>query len=84
MSNTSKAVDVLTKMIVEVAQNATKNASYDKTTFGVVKKKTPSGYIVSAFGKECNIQSNQDFSLYERVAVTAPQGDYSNLLIRKI
>ena len=76
MSNTSKAVDVLTKMIVEVAQNAIENASYDKTT--------PSGYIVSAFGKECNIQSNQDFSLYERVAVTAPQGDYSNLLIRKI
>ena len=46
MSNASKAVDVLTKMIVEVAQNAIKNASYDKTTFGVVKKKTPSGYIV--------------------------------------
>ena len=43
MSNTSKAVDVLTKMIVEVAQNAIENASYDKTTFGVVKKKTPSG-----------------------------------------
>ena len=84
MSNTSKAVDVLTKMIVEVAQNAIENASYDKTTFGVIKEKTASGYIVSAFGKERSVSSTQNFSLYERVAVTAPQGDYSNLLIRKI
>lgn len=84
MSNSSKAIDVLTKMIVEAAQNATENAPYDKTSFGVVKKKTTSGYLVSAFGQDYDVSSTQKFELYERVAVTAPQGDFSNLLIRKI
>lgn len=84
MSNSSKAVEVLTKMIVEAAQNAVDDASYDKTTFGVIKKKTTTGYLVSAFGQSYDISSTQEFKLYERVAVTAPQGDFSNLLIRKI
>lgn len=84
MSTSSKAIDVLTKMITETARNIVESALFDKTTFGVIKKKTATGYIVTAFGKEFNVSSSQDFKLYERVAVTAPQCDYSNLLIRKI
>ena len=84
MSASSKAVDVLTKMITETARNIVESASFDKTSFGVIKKKTVTGYVVSAFGKEFNVSSSQDFKLYERVAVTAPQCDYSNLLLRKI
>lgn len=84
MSESSKAVEVLSKMIIEAANRAVSGASFDKTSFGVVKKKLQNGYIVSVFGKDCTIKSSQDFSLYERVAVTAPQGDFSNLILRKI
>ena len=49
MSNASKAVDVLTKMIVEVAQNAIENASYDKTTFATVYK----GNIIKNLIMDC-------------------------------
>lgn len=39
MSTSSKAVDILTKMITETARNVVESASFDKTTFGVIKKK---------------------------------------------
>lgn len=84
MNNSSKAVDVLTKMITEAARGAAENASYDKTTFGIIKGKIDGAYTVFAFGQDRTINSSQDFKLHERVAVTAPQCDYSNLIIHKI
>lgn len=84
MTESEKAVETLKKMIVAAAQKAASEASFDRTSFGVVKEKNGNSYVVNAFGRDYTIKSSQNFSLYERVAVTAPQSNFSNLIIRKV
>ena len=80
----TSAVDMLIKYIIEAANSAVKNACFDKTFFGTVSSVTPGGYVVTAAGKEYTVKSSQSFKVYERVALTAPQSDFSNLIIHKI
>lgn len=80
----SNAVDVLIKHIIKAANDAVSAARFDKTFFGVVTDVFSGGYTVTAAGNEYKVKTAQHFDTYERVAVTAPQGDFSNLIIRKI
>ena len=84
MTEVERAVETLTKSIIQGAKHEVNNASYDVTLFGVIKSKVNNGYVVTLFGSDYTVRSSQDFQLCERVAVTAPQGNYNNLLLHKI
>ena len=84
MSESSKAVSALVKIIYETSKKVVGEAAFDKTFFGIVTAINGNTYTVSVQGQTYNIKSGQSIALHERVAVTAPQGNFKNLIIHKI
>lgn len=77
-------IESLSKTIVEAADRAVAKAQFDRTSFGIVNEINGDQYKVAVFGDEYVIQSSKQFELHQRVAVTAPQGDFKHLLINSI
>lgn len=84
MTDSRKAVSVLTKMICDTARCIVEGASFDKTFFGVVTGTSNGKYIVTSAGQEYTIKSSQFFKVGERVAVTAAQSNYNTLILHKL
>ena len=84
MKESEKALNVLVSTIDKMITLAIDKAKYDRTFFGIVVAVGTGIYTVEVMGQSYVIKSSQTFSLHERVTVTAMQGSFNNLVIRKI
>lgn len=84
MNSSNEVVEILSKCMIEAAKMIAKNSSFDKTSIGIVKEKNGNIYTVQAFGGKYEIYSSKSFTINQRVAVTALQNNFNNLIIREI
>lgn len=84
MSEVTKAVSALAKLIMESAKDAVKDGSFDKTFFGVITGIDSGRYVVTSAGQDYTVRSSQYFTLGERVAITAMQNNYNTLILHKL
>ena len=79
MNEDKGAIDTLAKVICTVTESLLAKAKFDKSSIGVVVKKNDYTYTVKAFGSNYEVESNLSFSVNQKVAVVAPQGNFSKL-----
>lgn len=84
MNSASDLISVLSKVIVDAADEISRKAKFDRTSIGIVTQSDGDKYTVAVFGGTYVIQSSQSFSAGQRVAVTAPQNDFKHLILRAI
>lgn len=84
MSNIDELIKTLSKSIIDAVEEKIKKAKFDKTSIGIVKEVAGNNYTVNAFGGTYVIKSSEKFKVNQHVAVTAPQSNFNNLIMRAI
>ena len=79
MKEDRKAVETLARVMTSIAEAVISRAKFDKSSIGVVTAKDGTVYTVKAFGSQYTIESSLSFSVNQRVAVIAPQSNFSKL-----
>lgn len=80
MSESSSALDALTKVIVDTVKKVIGDANFDKSAQGVVKAVNGNTYTISVFGSTYDITTDQVYSVGQKVIVTALQGNMQRLV----
>lgn len=80
MSESSSALDALTKVIVDTVKKIIGDANFDKSAQGVVKAVNGNTYTISVFGSTYDITTDQVYSVGQKVIVTALQGNMQRLV----
>lgn len=75
------AVDVIVEQTISAARKAVSEAQFDTSTYGVITEKTGKQYKVAAFGSEYRITSDHDYSVGQKVVVTALQKNFRNIVV---
>lgn len=84
MKESERAINTLISAISKIVKDSLANANFDKSFYGVVVSSNNGVYVVDSMGSSYTIRSTQTFTVHERVIVTALQGNFNNLSIRKI
>lgn len=79
MENSKELANVIASCVVQSVQKILATASFDKSSVGVITAVDGDEYTVAAFGGQYTIATKLRFSLYQKVAVVAPQGNFSKL-----
>lgn len=79
MDGSKELANMIASCVVKSVQKMLKDAPFDKSTVGVITAKNGNDYTVAAFGGEYVISTKLAFSVYQKVAVVAPQGNFSKL-----
>lgn len=75
------AVDVIVEQTISAARKAVAEAQFDTSTYGVITEKSGKQYKVAAFGGEYRITSDHDYSVGQKVVVTALQKNFRNIVV---
>lgn len=75
------AVDVIVEQTISAARKAVSEAQFDTSTYGVITEKVGKQYKVAAFGGEYRITSDHDYSVGQKVVVTALQKNFRNIVV---
>lgn len=75
------AVDVIVEQTISAARKAVSEAQFDTSTYGVITEKVGKQYKVAAFGGEYRITSDHDYSVGQKVVVTALQKNFRNIIV---
>lgn len=75
------AVDVIVEQTISAARKAVSEAQFDTSTYGVITEKAGKQYKVAAFGGEYRITSDHDYSVGQKVVVTALQKNFRNIVV---
>lgn len=84
MKTNDELIKILSKSIIDAAKKISKDSNFDKTSIGIIKEVNGNTYKVLVFGGTYDIDSSQTFNINQRVAVTAIQNNFNNLIIRAI
>ena len=79
MDNSKELANVIASCVVQSVQKILATASFDKSSVGVITAVDGNDYTVAAFGGRYTVSTKLEFSLYQKVAVVAPQGNFSKL-----
>lgn len=75
------AVDIIVEETVSAARKAVGEAKFDTSTYGVITEKAGKQYKVAAFGSEYRITSDHEYSVGQKVVVTALQKNFRNIVV---
>lgn len=75
------AVDIIVEQTISAARKAVSEAQFDTSTYGVITEKVGKQYKVAAFGGEYRITSDHDYSVGQKVVVTALQKNFRNIVV---
>lgn len=75
------AVDIIVEQTISAARKAVSEAQFDTSTYGVITEKAGKQYKVAAFGGEYRITSDHDYSVGQKVVVTALQKNFRNIVV---
>lgn len=79
MNDNKSAIETLAKVICTTVDSLLAKAKFDKSSIGIVTGKNGTVYTVKAFGSNYEIESDLSFSVNQKVAVVAPQNNFSKL-----
>lgn len=79
MNENKEAIETIAKVICSAVESLLAKAQFDKSSVGVVTERNGTFYHVRAFGSVYEIESDLDFWVNQKVAVVAPQGNFSKL-----
>ena len=77
--SSKELANMIASCVTKSIKRMLETASFDKSTIGVITAKNGNDYTVAAFGSEYTISTKLAFSVYQKVAVVAPQGNFSKL-----
>lgn len=75
------ALDIMVEGTISAARKAVAEAKFDTSTYGVITEKAGKQYKVAAFGGEYRITSDHDYSVGQKVVVTALQKNFRNIVV---
>lgn len=75
------AVDIIVEETISAARKAVGEAKFDTSTYGVITEKAGKQYKVAAFGSEYRITSDHEYSVGQKVVVTALQKNFRNIVV---
>lgn len=75
------ALDILVEETASAARKAVDEARFDTSTYGVITEKANTSYKVAAFGGEYRFTSTHDYSVGQKVVVTALQKNFRNIVV---
>lgn len=75
------AVDIIVEQTISAARKAVSEAQFDTSTYGVITEKVGKRYKVAAFGGEYRITSDHEYSVGQKVVVTALQKNFRNIVV---
>ena len=79
MDSSKELANMIASCVTKTIRKMLDTAAYDKSTIGVITAKNGNDYTVAAFGSEYTISTKLAFSVRQKVAVVAPQGNFSKL-----
>lgn len=75
------ALDILVEEIASAARKAVDEAKFDTSTYGVITEKAGTAYKVAAFGGVYRFTSSHEYSVGQKVVVTALQKNFRNIVV---
>lgn len=75
------AIDIMVKETISAARKAVDEAQFDTSTYGVITEKAGTAYKVAAFGGEYRFTSSHEYSVGQKVVVTALQRNFRNIVV---
>lgn len=81
MPDYSKMLEVMSTTIIQAAKRLIDGANFDRSSVGKIVSIDGHNYTVNAFGGEYVVYSPLFFAVNESVVVTAPQNNFSKLLL---
>lgn len=75
------AVDVIVEQTISAARKAVSEAQFDTSTYGVITEKAGTSYKVAAFGGVYRFTSSHEYSVGQKVVVTALQKNFRNIVV---
>lgn len=75
------AIDILVEETASAARKAVDEARFDTSTYGVITEKAGTAYKVAAFGGVYRFTSSHEYSVGQKVVVTALQKNFRNIVV---
>ena len=75
------ALDILVEETASAARKAVDEAKFDTSTYGVITEKAGAAYKVAAFGGVYRFTSSHEYSVGQKVVVTALQKNFRNIVV---
>lgn len=75
------ALDILVEETASAARKAVDEAKFDTSTYGVITEKAGTLYKVAAFGGVYRFTSSHEYSVGQKVVVTALQKNFRNIVV---
>lgn len=75
------ALDILVEETASAARKAVDEAKFDISTYGVITEKAGTAYKVAAFGGVYRFTSSHEYSVGQKVVVTALQKNFRNIVV---
>jgi predicted nucleic acid-binding Zn-ribbon protein len=75
------ALDILVEETASAARKAVDEAKFDTSTYGVITEKAGTTYKVAAFGGVYRFTSSHEYSVGQKVVVTALQKNFRNIVV---
>ena len=75
------ALDILVEETASAARKAVDEAKFDTSTYGVITEKAGTAYKVAAFGGVYRFTSSHEYSVGQKVVVTALQKNFRNIVV---
>ena len=75
------ALDILVEETASAARKAVDEAKFDTSTYGVITEKAGASYKVAAFGGVYRFTSSHQYSVGQKVVVTALQKNFRNIVV---
>ncbi len=75
------ALDILVEETASAARKAVDEAKFDTSTYGVITEKAGTSYKVAAFGGVYRFTSSHEYSVGQKVVVTALQKNFRNIVV---
>ena len=75
------ALDILVEETASAARKAVDEAKFDTSTYGVITEKAGTAYKVVAFGGVYRFTSSHEYSVGQKVVVTALQKNFRNIVV---
>lgn len=75
------ALDILVEETASAARKAVDEAKFDTSTYGVIIEKAGTAYKVAAFGGVYRFTSSHEYSVGQKVVVTALQKNFRNIVV---
>lgn len=75
------ALDILVEETASAARKAVDEAKFDTSTYGVITEKAGIAYKVAAFGGVYRFTSSHEYSVGQKVVVTALQKNFRNIVV---